>query len=259
MSHTLSLGGGIFPCLLIQPDCTRSPMARGLERDAVTAPRPSLDASPLEIPSSCRERGNSDILPVGILRRGRLMAPPYARAALLDRDGTVIADRGYLADPGEWKFCRGRRGAGADAFFGARTGDIDEPVRHWPGYFDETQLRAVHHRMEELLEAQGVRLDGIYCCPCRPDQQCSCRKPEPGLVHAARAELGFDPSRSFVIGDKGSDIGWDGPFPRGPFSCDQARPSMRKSLGEHRTTSWMTFSMRRRSSRTFCARSSHHE
>ena len=136
------------------------------------------------------------------------MAPPYARAALLDRDGTVIADRGYLADP-----------AGVDILPGAAEGlarmrdsglglaILTNQSGVGRGYFDEAQLRAVHVRMEELLEAQGVSLDGIYYCPCHPDLGCDCRKPRPGLVHAASAELGFDPARSFVIGDKGSDVG----------------------------------------------------
>ena len=136
------------------------------------------------------------------------MAPPYARAALLDRDGTVIADRSYLADPGGVEILPGAaEGLARMRSLGLGLAILTNQSGIGRGYFDETQLRAVHHRMEQLLEAQGVRLDGIYYCPCRPDQQCSCRKPEPGLVHAARAELGFDPSRSFVIGDKGSDIG----------------------------------------------------
>lgn len=136
------------------------------------------------------------------------MAPPYARAALLDRDGTVIADCGYLADPGGVEILPGAaEGLARMRSFGLGLAILTNQSGIGRGYFDEAQLRAVHLRMEQLLQAQGVRLDGIYYCPCHPDRRCSCRKPGPGLVHAARAELGFDPSRSFVIGDKGSDIG----------------------------------------------------
>ncbi len=136
------------------------------------------------------------------------MATPYARAALLDRDGTVIADRGYLADPAGVKILPGAaKGLARMRSFGLGLAIVTNQSGIGRGYFDPAQLRAVNLRMEELLEAQGVELDGIYCCTCHPDRGCDCRKPKPGLVLRARAELGFDPTRSFVIGDKGSDIG----------------------------------------------------
>ena len=136
------------------------------------------------------------------------MATPYARAALLDRDGTVIADRGYLADPAGVEILPGAaEGLARMRSLGLGLAILTNQSGIGRGYFDEAQLRAVNLRMEELLEDEGVRLDGIYCCPCHPDRRCGCRKPRPGLVCQASADLGFDPSRSFVIGDKGSDIG----------------------------------------------------
>ena len=135
------------------------------------------------------------------------MAPPYARAALLDRDGTVIADCGYLADPAGVELLPGAaEGLARMRSYGLGLAIVTNQSGIGRGYFDEAQLGAVHRRMEELLNAEGVRLDGIYYCPCHPDRRCDCRKPKPGLVHAARSELGFDPSRSFVIGDKDSDM-----------------------------------------------------
>ena len=136
------------------------------------------------------------------------MAPPYARAALLDRDGTVIADRGYLADPAGVEILPGAaEGLARMRDSGLGLAILTNQSGIGRGYFEEAQLRAVHVRMKQLLKAQGVRLDGIYYCPCHPDQGCDCRKPRPGLVQRASAELGFDPARSFVIGDKGSDVG----------------------------------------------------
>lgn len=136
------------------------------------------------------------------------MAPPYARAALLDRDGTVIADRGYLDDPAGVEILPGAaEGLARMRDSGLGLAILTNQSGIGRGYFDEAQLRSVHVRMEELLEARGVRVDGIYHCPCHPDQDCDCRKPRPGLVHRARTELGFDPARSFVIGDKDSDVG----------------------------------------------------
>jgi D-glycero-D-manno-heptose 1,7-bisphosphate phosphatase len=74
------------------------------------------------------------------------------------------------------------------------------------GFFDEDQLRRIHERLHQQLEAEGVLLDGLYFCPHRPDDDCSCRKPNLGLIQKASQELGFTLEKSIVIGDKISDI-----------------------------------------------------
>jgi heptosyltransferase-2 len=48
--------------------------------------------------------------------------------------------------------------------------------------------------------------DAFYYCPHHPEERCSCRKPEPGLLVDARNDLGVDFKRSFVVGDKESDV-----------------------------------------------------
>ncbi len=74
------------------------------------------------------------------------------------------------------------------------------------GYFDMEQLGRVHSRVEELLAAEGARLDGIFVCPHLPDDNCSCRKPSPGLIAKAVERFGVAPHKSYVIGDKPCDI-----------------------------------------------------
>ena len=69
-----------------------------------------------------------------------------------------------------------------------------------------SQLALIHRRLRELLANEGVHLHGIYYCPHTPTDNCLCRKPRPGLVELAAAELGFDPQRAFVIGDQVSDM-----------------------------------------------------
>ena len=54
--------------------------------------------------------------------------------------------------------------------------------------------------------AQGVALDAIYLCPHTPGEGCTCRKPLPGLIERAAADLGINPAQSFVIGDKPCDV-----------------------------------------------------
>ena len=60
--------------------------------------------------------------------------------------------------------------------------------------------------MIDLLAAEGITVAAWYRCPHGPDVACACRKPAPGLIHAAVRDLDLDPARSFVIGDKWSDI-----------------------------------------------------
>jgi len=61
-------------------------------------------------------------------------------------------------------------------------------------------------RMVQLLEKSGARLDGVYHCPHAPWEGCDCRKPKPGLALKAAKDLGISLSRSFVVGDKRSDM-----------------------------------------------------
>lgn len=74
------------------------------------------------------------------------------------------------------------------------------------GYFDWNALQAVHAALEGMLAGEGVALDGIYICPHRPEDDCACRKPRPGLALRAGRELGFDPADAVVVGDKACDV-----------------------------------------------------
>jgi D-glycero-D-manno-heptose 1,7-bisphosphate phosphatase len=74
------------------------------------------------------------------------------------------------------------------------------------GFFSAATLEEIHTRMEQLLAETGVRLDAIYVCPHRPEDDCGCRKPKVGLIQQAANDLGFTPEHSIVIGDKASDV-----------------------------------------------------
>jgi D-glycero-D-manno-heptose 1,7-bisphosphate phosphatase len=129
------------------------------------------------------------------------------RSILLDRDGTILVERGYLSEPAEVELLpRAAAGLGRLGELGFFLVVVSNQSAVGRGYFDLARLAEIHRRMIELLAAEGVRLDGIYFCPHRPEDHCGCRKPRPGLVEQAAAELGFDPRQSFVIGDKPCDI-----------------------------------------------------
>lgn len=129
------------------------------------------------------------------------------RYVLSDRDGTMIVEREYLADPagvvllpGAAEGLRRLQAAGFGLAIVTNQSGIGR------GYFDEAALAGVHARLRELLAAEGVALDGIFYCPHVDADDCRCRKPRPGLVEQAAQELKFDPRQAFVVGDKDVDI-----------------------------------------------------
>jgi D-glycero-D-manno-heptose 1,7-bisphosphate phosphatase len=130
------------------------------------------------------------------------------RFVVLDRDGTVIVERHYLSDPAEVELLPGvASGLRRLGRLGLGLVLVTNQSGVGRGYFDEPALGRIHQRLIDLLAREGVRLDGVYHCPHTPDADCMCRKPRPGLLRRAAADLGFDPAAAFVIGDKPCDLG----------------------------------------------------
>lgn len=129
------------------------------------------------------------------------------RFVILDRDGTMIVERHYLADPQHVELLQGAGNAlRALQELGVGLVVMTNQSAIGRGLFDARRLEAIHQRLHELLGMEGVRLDGVYYCPHIPDDRCGCRKPKPGLMKRAAAELGFNPGQSVVIGDKLCDL-----------------------------------------------------
>ena len=129
------------------------------------------------------------------------------RFVILDRDGTINVEEHYLSDPEKVKLLP-QAAAGLRRMSGAGLGLVVMTNQSGVGrgFFDLTRVEAVNARLCQLLEEEGVRLDGIYVCPHLPEDGCACRKPNTGLVEQASRDLGFTPSDCFVIGDKDCDI-----------------------------------------------------
>lgn len=68
------------------------------------------------------------------------------------------------------------------------------------------ELTAIHDLLRERLADHGGRLTDIFFCPHRPDENCACRKPRPGLILQARDKYAIDLSRSVMVGDSAKDI-----------------------------------------------------
>jgi D-glycero-D-manno-heptose 1,7-bisphosphate phosphatase len=74
------------------------------------------------------------------------------------------------------------------------------------GMIDMSAVNAVHARMHQLLQAQGGRLDAVFFCPHTPEDDCSCRKPKPGLMLDIGQRYGVDLAQVPMVGDTARDL-----------------------------------------------------
>lgn len=129
------------------------------------------------------------------------------KVVVLDRDGTIIIDRHYLADPDGVEFEAGAvEGLRAMAGLGYRLVVVTNQSGIARGLLDVDRLEAIHERLRLMLADADVRLEGIYYCPHGPADDCDCRKPKSGLIRQAATDLNFDMGEAVVIGDKESDV-----------------------------------------------------
>ncbi|MFD2766068.1 HAD-IIIA family hydrolase [Micromonospora eburnea] len=124
-------------------------------------------------------------------------------AVLLDRDGTLIEDVPYNGDPEKVRPVPGAREA-LDRLraAGLRLAVVSNQSGLARGCFTADELRRVNARVEELLGP----FDSWQICPHGEPDGCACRKPAPGLVHAAARALGTTPTRCVLVGDIGADM-----------------------------------------------------
>jgi D-glycero-D-manno-heptose 1,7-bisphosphate phosphatase len=133
---------------------------------------------------------------------------------LVDRDGTLIRDVGYLTDIEQIELLP--RAVEALKLFGRaglKVAIVTNQSAVGRGLLDETGLEEIHRELQRRLTASGAQVDAIYYCPHHPTEaigsyrlRCDCRKPDVGMARRAAEELGIDLGRSYVIGDKESDM-----------------------------------------------------
>ena len=130
-------------------------------------------------------------------------------AAFLDRDGTLIEDADYLADPalivllpGAVDAVRRLRDAGVATVVVTNQSGIAR------GLLTEDDYERVRERLDEMLASEGAPLDASFHCPHHPDftGACRCRKPGTLLYERAIGELGLDATRSLFVGDRWRDV-----------------------------------------------------
>jgi D-glycero-D-manno-heptose 1,7-bisphosphate phosphatase len=136
-----------------------------------------------------------------------MMAAPDESAAtvFLDRDGTLMREVNYCADPKQVEIFPGvpealvrLKEAGYKLIVISNQAGIGR------GYFTEAQYRLVE--AEVARQVRPAVFDAVYFCPDRPDRASNRRKPGPGMIFEAQRDHDLDLSRSYLIGDKAIDI-----------------------------------------------------
>lgn len=127
---------------------------------------------------------------------------------LLDRDGVINEDSDdYIKSAEEWHPIPGS--IEAIALFNKNNYKVIVITNQsglGRGFYDETALANIHKKMNQLVKEKGGEIDAIYYCPHTPDDNCSCRKPKPGLLHRFSIEKNRSLNDLFFIGDKLGDL-----------------------------------------------------
>ncbi|HKV61796.1 MAG TPA: HAD family hydrolase [Candidatus Acidoferrum sp.] len=128
-------------------------------------------------------------------------------AVFLDRDGTIAEEVGYLNHASRFRMFP-FAAAGIHRLNGAELPVIVVTNQSGVGrgYFPESLVHEVNELMMQELASSGAKIDAIYYCPHVSAENCNCRKPKTGMLEQAAQEHALDLRRSFVVGDRYSDV-----------------------------------------------------
>lgn len=143
--------------------------------------------------------------------KGEFMAN---KAVFLDRDQTIIEDPGYISDPAQVKLLPGAEVAIKSlAQGGYKIVVVTNQSGIARGMLNEETLEQVHQELRRQLGQSGAAIDAIYFCPFHPEgsveayaKESEHRKPAPGMLLLAAAEMDLDLSQSWMIGDGVRDV-----------------------------------------------------
>ncbi len=144
----------------------------------------------------------------------KTVEPELCRAAFIDRDGVINAELGHVGCPGDFhllpRAIDGLRRLSAHGFVLVV---VTNQAGIAKGLYGEEDYQRVTGYMRALLSGQGVQLQAVYHCPHHPlgivdryATSCDCRKPAPGMLQRAAADMRLDLARSVLVGDKVSDV-----------------------------------------------------
>lgn len=151
------------------------------------------------------KRGLETIVRSALAWEHQLLQPK--RAVFLDRDGTINQDPGYLNDanalvllPRVVEALKKLRDAGYLFYVVSNQSGIGR------GKITRNQIRRIHGRLDQMLEAEGIRIESYALCFHHPDERCGCRKPQPKLILDLARRYGISLADSAMVGDKLSDV-----------------------------------------------------
>lgn len=136
------------------------------------------------------------------------------KAAFLDRDGVINIDHAYVHKAEEFEFIDGVLEACADLVAsGFKLVIVTNQSGIGRGYYTEDDFHHLTEWMKEVFEKAGAPVSAVYFCPHHPEKalpqyrmSCTCRKPEPGMLLKAAADLDIDLKTSIMFGDKPGDM-----------------------------------------------------
>lgn len=129
-------------------------------------------------------------------------------AIFLDRDGVIIENRADYVRA--WQdveiFQRALQALALPGLSRFRVVMVTNQPAVGKGMISRDEADAINHRLVEIIRGAGGQIDGVYLCPHTPADACNCRKPRPGLLLQAAAELNLDLSASIMVGDALTDV-----------------------------------------------------
>ena len=129
------------------------------------------------------------------------------RAAFLDRDGTIIEEKHYLADPNQVHLLpgavEGMRALGKKGFL---IFVVSNQAGLGRGYISKAQFEEVQAEFAAQLKTSGIAIEDYFYCPHAPTDNCPCRKPKTGIIPKEWKGKKIDFAHSIVAGDKLSDL-----------------------------------------------------
>lgn len=134
---------------------------------------------------------------------------------IFDRDGVLNVDHGYVGEVERLEWIAGaERAVRRLNLAGVAVAVATNQSGVARGYFDLAAVERVHDAMRAHLALAGARIDAFYVCPFHHEAAVAAfahpdhpdRKPNPGMILKAICELGLDPARTLVVGDKESDV-----------------------------------------------------
>lgn len=134
------------------------------------------------------------------------MTQNVIKAAFFDRDGCIIVNKHYLDTPSGIEYYSDTMSAlkklidnEFELFVVTNQSGIGR------GYFTEDQMHSIHKKMDEDFAKYDIKINEYIFCPHTPDDNCTCRKPKPGMLETLIEKYNISRAQSFMVGDKESD------------------------------------------------------